>query len=487
MAVSSKGGGGRGRPYGVMLLLAFGAAVLGVMVLHKLRERRIFTLLIQDKDNDLMTLHLLLQREREIGKEMKRKIEDLKVKANFLRAQKTELKSKFSNIQSVTSSLREEVAALELAVEEKQSEIKILKEKERNSSLGNSHVSALMEILKQKEAEIEEMKGMVEKSTLSITTDDPSKSTNLEEARVLELDSNSKESVNSTNLEDDKGSSENSSDSTASVTSALVQSVNSTNLEDGKIVGEGAVEVQGGQREKLDVVDKDSSSNGEVGNSNNAEGVEVGESKHVLKLKRSRVVGGSKGTRGGRRKIIAREISGSGNGGVGSVEGGVPGVVRMKGPRTTERGETNSFKVDEVSEKLGERNGEVFEHSKDEGLRSSSKQNDSGEVRGRDQGVAVLNEKSNASSEERRGVNEADDFSYGENRLKVQNGVSSNEDSTTSTGDATRVATHIVETNETDSNSNRSTADNTEKKTDVEQVSVGVSEAANEETSHKEE
>ncbi|KAL5709442.1 hypothetical protein ACHQM5_020130 [Ranunculus cassubicifolius] len=118
-----------------------------------------------------MTLHLLLQREREIGKQMKRKIEDLKVKANFLRVQKTKLSNKFANIQSVTSSLREEVAALELAVEEKQSEIKMLKEKERNSSLGNSQISALMEILKQKEAEIEEMKGMVEKSTLSVTTD----------------------------------------------------------------------------------------------------------------------------------------------------------------------------------------------------------------------------------------------------------------------------------------------------------------------------
>lgn len=44
-----------------MLLLAFGAALLGVMVLHKLRERRIFNLVVKEKDRDLVSLQLLLQ------------------------------------------------------------------------------------------------------------------------------------------------------------------------------------------------------------------------------------------------------------------------------------------------------------------------------------------------------------------------------------------------------------------------------------------
>ncbi|KAK9672404.1 hypothetical protein RND81_12G098200 [Saponaria officinalis] len=39
----------RAKPYALMLLLAFGAAILGVMVLHKLREKRIFTLLVKEK------------------------------------------------------------------------------------------------------------------------------------------------------------------------------------------------------------------------------------------------------------------------------------------------------------------------------------------------------------------------------------------------------------------------------------------------------
>ena len=53
--------GSRGRSYGLMVLLAFGAALFGVMLLHKLRERRIFTLLVKEKDHQLFSLHFLLQ------------------------------------------------------------------------------------------------------------------------------------------------------------------------------------------------------------------------------------------------------------------------------------------------------------------------------------------------------------------------------------------------------------------------------------------
>ena len=55
------GNGNRGKPYGLMLLLAFGAALLGVMVLHKLRERRIFNLHVEEKGQELISLQLLLQ------------------------------------------------------------------------------------------------------------------------------------------------------------------------------------------------------------------------------------------------------------------------------------------------------------------------------------------------------------------------------------------------------------------------------------------
>lgn len=64
----SNGGGGRvvvggSRSYGLVLMFAFafGAAFFGVMTLHKLRERRIFNLVLKDKDLQLNSLHLHLQ------------------------------------------------------------------------------------------------------------------------------------------------------------------------------------------------------------------------------------------------------------------------------------------------------------------------------------------------------------------------------------------------------------------------------------------
>ncbi|OVA13896.1 hypothetical protein BVC80_1781g31 [Macleaya cordata] len=183
MAMGGGGGGGsskfsnsRGRPYAMMLLLAFGAAVFGVMVLHKFRERRIFNLLIKDKDRDIITLQLLLQKERDYSKEVKRKIEELKAKTYSLRTQKMEINNKLMDMQSTAASLREEGRALETELEEKRNEIKMLKEKERNSSQDNSQVAALTELLKQKETEIEEMKRRLENPihVWSVSTDDPS-------------------------------------------------------------------------------------------------------------------------------------------------------------------------------------------------------------------------------------------------------------------------------------------------------------------------
>lgn len=58
---SSNSNSNRGRPYGLMLVMAFAAALVGVMMLHKLRERRIFNLVIKEKDTELVSLHLALQ------------------------------------------------------------------------------------------------------------------------------------------------------------------------------------------------------------------------------------------------------------------------------------------------------------------------------------------------------------------------------------------------------------------------------------------
>nr|DAD20812.1 TPA_asm: hypothetical protein HUJ06_022275 [Nelumbo nucifera] len=144
-------------PYAMMLLLAFGAAALGVMVLHKLRERRIFNLVVRDQ-TAIMSLHLLLQKERDSTKEVKRKNEEMTAKLYSLASQKIELSNRIIEMESMSDSLKEEQRILESALEEKQNEIKILREKEMDSTKAISQVTALTQLLQQKEDEIEEMK-----------------------------------------------------------------------------------------------------------------------------------------------------------------------------------------------------------------------------------------------------------------------------------------------------------------------------------------
>ncbi|PON81939.1 hypothetical protein TorRG33x02_222620 [Trema orientale] len=167
-----------GRPYGLMLLLAFGAALLGVMILHKLRERRIFNLLLKDKDRDLFSLHLLLQKERDYVKEVKRKNEEMKAKIYSLRTQKMELDRRLMEMQSTIDSLKDEQRTMEAAIEEKQNEIKLLRiQQEMNNEKESSQLVALTERLKQKEAEIEDLKHRLQypEKVWSVSTDDPSK------------------------------------------------------------------------------------------------------------------------------------------------------------------------------------------------------------------------------------------------------------------------------------------------------------------------
>ncbi|KAM3697346.1 hypothetical protein ACJW31_06G105500 [Castanea mollissima] len=176
--INTNGGGHshRGKPYGLMLLLAFGAALLGVMLLHKLRERRIFNLLVQEKDQELISFQLLLQKEKDYSKEMKRKNEEMKAKIYSLRNQKMELDRRILEKQSTIDSLKDEKRTMESALEEKQNEFKMLSEKEIDPGKENSQLITLMESLKQKEAEIEDLKHRLEYpvKVWSVSTDDPS-------------------------------------------------------------------------------------------------------------------------------------------------------------------------------------------------------------------------------------------------------------------------------------------------------------------------
>ncbi|WCJ30649.1 hypothetical protein M5689_012195 [Euphorbia peplus] len=161
---NSNGNRGANKPYGLMLLLAFGAALLGVMMIHKLRERRIFNLLVKEKDHQLISLQLLLQKEREYTKEMKRKAEEMKTKIYSLRNQNMEADRRILEMQSTIRSLKDERKILESALEERQNKIKANRKKITREKEVGPQVTVLMERLKQKEAEIEDLKRRLESS-----------------------------------------------------------------------------------------------------------------------------------------------------------------------------------------------------------------------------------------------------------------------------------------------------------------------------------
>ncbi|GAB4859546.1 hypothetical protein Ancab_011014 [Ancistrocladus abbreviatus] len=166
----------RGRAYAVMLLLAIGAALLGVLVLHKLREQRVLSLVLQEKDEQLTVLRTLLQREQEFHRDAEKKIQEIKEKEYPLRAKKMELDGRVLEMQSTISSLEDVQKALETALQEKRNEIKMLSELDMNSTDAKSQVTALRDLLKEKDAEIEDLRHQLEKPPVnvwSVSTDDP--------------------------------------------------------------------------------------------------------------------------------------------------------------------------------------------------------------------------------------------------------------------------------------------------------------------------
>jgi len=48
-------------PYLLLVLLAIGAATVSVGILHKMRERRVLTVLLQERDQQLISFKVLLE------------------------------------------------------------------------------------------------------------------------------------------------------------------------------------------------------------------------------------------------------------------------------------------------------------------------------------------------------------------------------------------------------------------------------------------
>ncbi|KAL1555590.1 cyclin-dependent kinase 11B-like [Salvia divinorum] len=125
----------------------FGCGILGLMGVHRVRERSSFSVVIKEKDDQIISLHLLLQKERERAAEAGRKAEEMRTNVASLGSQKAELGRKVAEMQSAVSSLREEQRAVESAFREKHAQM----DDQR------LQVEALKEEVRRKEGEIEEL------------------------------------------------------------------------------------------------------------------------------------------------------------------------------------------------------------------------------------------------------------------------------------------------------------------------------------------
>ncbi|XP_047949699.1 cyclin-dependent kinase 11B-like [Salvia hispanica] len=127
----------------------FGCGILGLMGIHRLKERSSFSLMIKEKDDQILSLHLLLQKERERVAETRRKAEEMRTNMASLGSQKAELSTKVSEMQSTISSLREEQRAAESAFQEKYAQM---------NDQSRLQVEALQEEVRRKEGEIEDLR-----------------------------------------------------------------------------------------------------------------------------------------------------------------------------------------------------------------------------------------------------------------------------------------------------------------------------------------
>ncbi|KAJ6360968.1 hypothetical protein OIU77_004904 [Salix suchowensis] len=91
-----------------------------------------------------------------------------------------ELDRRLLEMRSTIGSMKDEQKIMESALEERQSEIKMLRETSKGAGKETLQMVALRESLKQKEAEIEDLKRRLDEypaKIWSVSTDDPSKPT----------------------------------------------------------------------------------------------------------------------------------------------------------------------------------------------------------------------------------------------------------------------------------------------------------------------
>ncbi|XP_039815016.1 polyamine-modulated factor 1-binding protein 1-like [Panicum virgatum] len=135
---------GRKLPYAFLLLLALAAGVLCVVVLQKVREQRIFAGRLQERDRQLVSLRILLQKEKAFNREMKRKLDEMKATTTSLRTQKIDQKTKLKGLEATVANLKKTQKEKEAALAEKDNRINLMEEAATNLKKARRELEATL-------------------------------------------------------------------------------------------------------------------------------------------------------------------------------------------------------------------------------------------------------------------------------------------------------------------------------------------------------
>uniref|UniRef100_A0ACD5ZZE5 Uncharacterized protein n=1 Tax=Avena sativa TaxID=4498 RepID=A0ACD5ZZE5_AVESA len=141
-------------PYVLLLMVFLTAAALSIVVMHKVREQRVFAVLLQERDGQVISLRVLLQKEKAYSKETKRKVEEMKATISSLRSQKTDLKTKLKGLEATATNLKTTQKELEASLKEKHSRISQMEA--RATNLHNTR-KELEASLKERDSRIKQM------------------------------------------------------------------------------------------------------------------------------------------------------------------------------------------------------------------------------------------------------------------------------------------------------------------------------------------
>jgi len=135
---------------------------------------------IQEHLINQILLSCFWQKEKEINKEMRRKVDELEAKTSVLSIERAELKNKLMDSETTTTYLTNTQKELEAALVEKESHINQMKE---NAAASNpDQTTTIKELLQQKEAEPELDKSENSSDSIPATAEDNSNSTTISES-----------------------------------------------------------------------------------------------------------------------------------------------------------------------------------------------------------------------------------------------------------------------------------------------------------------